>query len=396
MNAGLRFLPLPALAGGLLLAGAAQAETTTSARVGVEAGYGSNPLLGTSGRGGETASLIGRFDPTVTISGPTSQIRLGGNVEHAIFSAGHRDITNWGLGAALTASLTPLSRIGLNANYASRVHNGFSGYNSPLPPLEGEEPLPDPWEAELAGSRTKTLSGGANYSTSLSARTSLSLSAFASDVSYDDTTVADRGYTSYGGSVGLSRATGQNSSIGVSLGYTTSDYDNALFGHFTQVSPRVTAVLQVAPRLTLSGSAGVGFTRTTQPAGTRNHTNFTGEATLCHAGDRSRACAFAARGIGSGINSGTSTTTSAGARYSYKLSPQSSINLNGQYSEVQSIGLGVNRSYSHASGAASYQRDLAPRLSLSVTARYTNPITSTFNRKNSFYGGVGVNYRLGR
>jgi len=392
----MRALPFPVLAGGLLLAGGAQAETTTSARVGVEAGYGSRPFLGSSGGANETASLISRFEPSVTLSSPTSQVRLGGNVEHTIFSKGRRDITNWGLGAAFTVSLTPLSRLGLTGNYSSRVRNGFSGYIDPVPPEDGEAPPTDPWEAELAGSRTKTLSGGANYSTALSARTSLNLSGFVSDVSYDDSPTIDHGSTSYGGSIGLSRAMGQNSSIGVSLGYSASDYDTAQLGSFTQISPRVTAALQIAPRVTLSGSVGAGFTRTRQPAGTRNHTNFMGDAALCHAGDRSRLCAFAARSIGSGINAGTSTTTSAGLRYSYKLTPRSSIGASGQYSEVQSIGLGIDRSYSQASGSANYQRELAPRLSLSVTARYTNPITSTFSRRESLYGGVGVNYRLGR
>ena len=46
--------------------------------------------------------------------------------------------------------------------------------------------------------------------------------------------------------------------------------------------------------------------------------------------------------------------------------------------------------------SASYQQELGRRLSFSVTARYTEPFKSVSGRKKGFYGGAGINYRLGR
>ncbi|MBO9574365.1 MAG: hypothetical protein J7494_01380 [Sphingobium sp.] len=391
MTIAWRMLPAVPLAG-LLIAGAAQAETTAGATIGVEGGYGSNPLLDSSV--GESGSLIGRIEPTLKVVGPTTQLAAFGRVEHIIFSKLYPDMTNWSLGSTVALTLSPRSKFSLSGGYSSQVQTTLSG----LLPLPGEEdPVLDPSGAELGGQRIKNLNGSARFTSQVSARDEITVDAFVSDVDYDSSIFTGYSYTSYGGSLGLSHAMNARTSLGASVSYSKSNYDSAAFGDFQQITPSLNASFQLSPRLTLSTSAGISFSQIKLPTGTSNETHFSGQAELCYKGLRSNFCANASRSLGSTARSGSSTITIVGANYSYKLTPRSSLTLNAQYAETQSIDIGgANVDYGYGVASASYQQELGRRLSFSVTARYTEPFKSVSGRRKGFYGGAGINYRLGR
>jgi hypothetical protein len=386
-----RIIPALPLAG-LVLASAAHAETRTSAIISAEAGYGSNPRLSSAG-GQQAGSLIGRFEPTISLSGPTSQVSLTGRVEHIMFTKNHPDLTNWSLSSGASVSLTPLSSLSAGASYNSRVNNSVSGV--PIFDPDEEFPVIDPSEIELSGRRVKTLSGNANYSNTLSPRNTLTVGIYASDVDYDSVGVTGYDYRSYGGSIGLMHQLDARTGIGASVGYSTSDYDSADYGKFRQISPSLNVSTKLSPRLDLSASAGASFSHIEQLAGVINQTHFSGRANLCYTGSRSKLCGLVSRALGSSARAATSTVTSAGINYSYKLTPNSSLSANGQYSDSKSVSGGPGRGYRYAVISSSYQRDIGRQLSFSANARYTKPISAT-GRKKGFYGGVAVNYRLGR
>jgi len=155
--------------------------------------------------------------------------------------------------------------------------------------------------------------------------------------------------------------------------------------------------LKLAPRTTLNLSAGATFNTESRPAAPSNsNTYFTGSAALCHQGDRSNFCVNASRSVGATSSAGSSAITQVGANYSYKLSPRSSFSLGGNYANTKSTGLGSAYDFSYISGSATYDHQLMERLSLTVKARYTDPIKSAIGRRQSFYGGVGLSYRFGR
>lgn len=391
MNLAHRIAPALPLAG-LLLASAAQAETKASAVATLEGGYGSNPLLNSLAGSQTSGSLLGRIQPTVIIEGPTTQLNLNGRVEHIVFTDGYKDMTNWSIGSSLGVDVNARSKFSLTAGYASQVQSAVS---SSLP-IPGEDPAVDPATGELGGQRIKSLNGTATFTSQLSARDEISVSTFASDVTYGSAAYTGYDHKSYGGSVGLSHAMNARTSIGGSVSYAQSSYDSAAFGEFRQITPSVNASIKLSPHLLLTAGAGLSFSRTSVGGTTTNQTYFSGQASLCNKGARSDMCLNLSRSLGSTAGSGNSTITLISATYSYQLTPRSSFTLSGSYSESKSIKAVGGVDYGYGVLAANYQRQLGKRLSFSVQARYTEPFKSITGRRKGFYGGAGINYRLGR
>ena len=392
MTIVMRMLPALPLAS-LLLAGAAHAETRASARVGVEGGYGSNPFL--DANSGSSGSLVSRIEPVVTVLGPTTQLDVNGRLEHILFTNGYDDMTNWSLGSSLGVTLSPRSQFSVSGGYSSQVQSAISS----VLPIPGEEGLPpiDPSGAELGGSRIENLNGNASFSSQLSGRTSVNASVFVSDINYDSVVFQGYSYTSYGSSIGVSHSVSSRTSVGVSVSYSKSNYDLASYGDFQQISPSANVSIKLSPQLTLKASAGISFSQSKLLTGTTNQRHFSGSADLCYTGLRDNWCVTASRSLGSTARAGSSTITAFGVNYGYKLTPRSGINVSGQYSESKSVDpFFGNVSYGYGIASASYNQELGRRLSFSVSARYTEPFKSISGSRRGFYGGAGINYRLGR
>lgn len=388
-----RFLPaVPVIA--LLLASAAQADTRAGALVSAEGGYGSNPFFGT-GSGGAAASGSVSATPTITFQGPTSSVGLSGSVQHTFFASDYNDLTNWSVGGNGALKLSPRSNISLGAKFTSTVQSGVNGIvPTGLPPAEDTIPLPDPSAAELVGQRSKTLSGTANFSTALSARTSLNLGANVSRVEYP--TVFSSDSTTYGGSLAVSRVINSKLNLGLGLSVSKVQYDQSLYGSSRSFYPNVQASLRLSPRLALNVSAGASITEITGVNAVPSRAYFSGNASLCDKGPRASLCLVGSRSVGTTAQQGNSTITALGADYSYALTPRSSISLGAQYSSSKSITSVASFESAYVNGSIGYQHTLTERLSLTANVRYTNPFKSVGNLDKNFYAGAGLSYRFGR
>jgi outer membrane receptor protein involved in Fe transport len=396
MTLAARLFPTIPLAA-LLLAGAAYADTRASAVVSADAGYGENPFFGAGTQDNNSGTLTIAAAPRIEFVGPTSNLDLNGRVEHSFFTTHYPDVTNWSLGANAGVALGPRTNLKLGASYASNVNTGIATQIQPLPPEDPAIPLPDPSATENGGLRTKTLTGTAGIDSQISLRDTVNVSAALIKVDYQGP--GSSSYTTYSGSAGLSHAFSDRMSGGFSATYAKTDYDQAAFGSFKAFSPALNMTFKLAPHTTLNVSAGATFNNETRAAGgTTNSTHFSGSASLCHAGSRSNLCASASRSVGATSLAGSSTITQIAASYSYKLTTRSSISLGGSYSQTKSIGTAATPyEFSYLGSSATYTHQLKERLSLTVNARYTDPIKSTGgNRRQSFYGGVGLSYRFGR
>jgi outer membrane receptor protein involved in Fe transport len=395
MTLAARLFPTIPLAA-LLLAGAAHADTRASAVVSADAGYGANPFFDATTQGHNSGTITIAAAPKVEFVGPTSNLNLSGRVEHSFFTTYYPDVTNWSLGADAGLALGPRTNFKLGASYASTVNTGLETQIQPLPPQNPANPLPDPTATENGGLRTKTLTGTAGVDSQISLRDTLSVSAAVLKVDYQG--VGSSSYTTYSGTVGVSHVFNDRMSGGLSATYAKTDYEQATFGSFKAFSPALNMTFKLAPRTTLSLSGGATFNNETSATGvTTNSTHFSGSASLCHAGERSNLCASASRSVGATSLAGSSTVTQVGANYSYKLTSRSSISLGGNYSQTKSASAVNPYDFSYIGSSATYTHQLKERLSLTVNARYTDPIKSTIgNRRQSFYGGVGLSYRFGR
>jgi len=396
MTIARRFLPaLPLVA--LLTAGVARAETKASVDLSAEAGYGSNPFLGV-GSNQDTGTLSLTAAPAISIQGPTSNVDLTGRVQENIFTSHYTDTTNWSLGAASVLKLSPLSSFTLRAGYSSEIYSGIYGSGaSPLPPAEGQPlpPTPDPSITETAGLRTQTLTGNAGFQGTLSPRDTLTLSASAAKLYYPSTLNSD--YVNYGGAVDVDHAFNSKFSGGLGFDYSKTDYDKTGYGSLQNLSPSARAMFKLSPRTTLNVSAGVTFSQSSGGLGpSTTATYFSGNATLCNNGARSNLCVVAARSVGASGLAGNSTINSIGGNYSYTLTPRSSFRLSADYSESHTIGFGTGYDTGYLDASAGYQLQFTQRLSFTASARYTDPFKSPGARNTSFYGSLGVSYRLGR
>lgn len=394
MTLATRLLPALPLAA-LLLAGAAHADTRASLVASAEGGYGSNPFFDSTVSKNNTGTIILSAAPKIEITGPTSSLNLTGRLEQAFFTSRYSDLTNWSLGADTAIRVSPRTSFSAGVSYASTVNSGLATGIDPLLPLNPTNPLPDPTVTENGGLRTKTLAGRAGVESQVSARDSINLAATVYKVDYDG--VGTSSYTTYSGSGGLSHTFSDRMSGGFTVSYARTEYDQATFGSFRAISPAATMSLKLAPRTTLNVSAGATFNTETRPVGpSTSNTFFTGNASLCHEGARSNVCLTGSRSVGATSSAGSSAITQVNLNYGYKLSPHSSISLGGGYAKTKSTGVATAYDYSYLSTSATYEHQLRERLSLTVKARYTDPIKSAIGRKQSFYGGVGLSYRFGR
>ncbi len=384
-------IPLAAL----LLAGAAYADTRASAVVSADAGYGANPFFDTTTQNNNSGTLTLAAAPRIEFVGPTSNLNLNGRVEHSFFTTHYPDITNWSLGADASAALGPRTNLRLGGSYASNVNTGLETQIQPLPPQNPANPLPDPSATENGGLRTKTLTGSAALDSQISLRDTLNVSATLVKVDFQGP--GSSSYTVYSGSAGLSHVFSDRMSGGFSATYSKTKYDQATFGSFNAFSPALNMTFKLAPRTTLSVSAGATFDNETSATGvSTNSTHFSGSASLCHAGERSNLCATALRSVGATLLAGSSTITQVGASYSYKLTTRSSFSLGGNYSQTKSIGGGAAYDFSYISSSATYTHQLKERLSHRQRSLYRSHQINGRQPQESFYGGVGLSYRFGR
>jgi len=387
-----RLLPAAPLAA-LLLSGVAYADTRASAVVSAEGGYGSNPYFDANSQ--STGTIILTAAPRVDLVGPTSDLSLNGRVEQAFFTSRYSDATNWSLGADSKVRISPRTNLTAGASYSSTVNSGLITAIQPLLPLDPLNPILDPTVTENGGLRTRTLAGRVGLGTQVSARDTINFGGTITKVDYAG--AGSSSFTSYSGTGGFSHVFSDRMAGGFTATYAKTDYDQAAFGSFKAFSPAATMSLKLAPRTTLNVSAGVTFNTESRPATPSvNTTSFTGSAALCHEGDRSNLCINASRSVGGTSTAGSSTISQVSANYRYRLSPRSSFNLAGSYANTKSTSVISAYDYSYISTSATYDHQLMERLSLTVKARYTDPIKSTIGRGRSFYGGVGLSYRFGR
>lgn len=385
-------LPAAAL---LAAAGAAHGETTASAVASFDTRYGSNPYLG-GGSNLTTGAISAAIAPTVTVSGPTSKVSFGGTVDHVVFTNHFKDLTSWSLGSNATVDVSSNAKIGASLDYSSRVRSGHSAQIVQDIGTGTDVELPDGNEAETAGIRSNILSGSIGYDTSLSRRDTLSIQFHGSQLRYDTNGASLSNHDLWGMSTQISHVVNQRLSVGARLDFTKVNYKIAGAGSSQHISPHGYLSYLISPKTKLNLSAGATFLDSNRPGAGSSKPYLAAQASICHDGARSQFCAFGSRSVSASAYQSSTALSALGSSYSYKLSPRKSISLSSQYSNSELVNAAVARKYSYLQASANYQQQLNQRLSFSVNVRYTDPIKSIGARQKSFFGGVGIRYRLGR
>lgn len=396
VGTGRRAFRLGATMALLLASSGALAQSRLGADINVNAGVSSNPF-GADASNSASGTLTGSFSPTYSILSPTGAVNLGGSITHTEYSRLYKGTTDYGVNGSTRQQLSPTMSFNAAVGYSSRIRNALFPVVDPIggPIANPDDPIiVDPSATVSFAERTQIITGSTGLGITLSPRDSVNVSARGTRVTFP-TPSLNRAYDSYGGGLSYSRLISQNSSIGLSMDVSRSDYRTSNLGNGTQYAPSLLFSTKFSPRLSFNASAGVTFSETETLFGKLSNTSFSGSVGLCHAGERSQFCVNGSRRVLPSSFSGNSTVTALGASYRYTIDQRSSIGANISYSRAQSLaGTGALDS-DYGQAGLNYQRQILQRLSVVVSASYSDSYESTVTRDPNFYGSVGVRYRLG-
>lgn len=373
----------------------ALAETTFGGVAALNGGYGSNPRLLTQASGGSTATVIASISPVVTIAAPRTTVVAGGDVRYTHYSTLYKDQTDYSSRLSLTHLLSPSSSFLLGGRYARRTLTAIDALAVP----DGELP-PDPSLFINGGRKVEEMGANTSVSARLDANLSLEAHADASQTRYLNSTpdLLSTNLASYGAGFSVTRQVNGRLGLGGGLDVRKTHYLQSLYGDGRQVTPSVIANYVFSSGLKLSANAGVTFIKIdgVGPIPGRNSTTLSGRISFCRTRPRSTLCASANRTVSPTTFSGASTITAVNANYNYQTSPHGSVTLTVNYSQSKALTSVASKDYSYIGGDVSYQHQLMRRLSAVAKAQYVDPINSNVARKASFYGSIGISYRLGR
>lgn len=253
------------------------------------------------------------------------------------------------------------------------------------------------------GARRRTINGGGDVSATLSARDTVTVSAFVVDSRYSNTGATGSAfsaigdYTGYGGTVGYSRQI--NASIQAGLQGSVARYDYTVVGGDTTVySVQATSTARINAYWTANGAIGVSFVNR-EIGG--NKASLSGSLSLCRRGVRATYCVSASRAVLPTGAVGTQISTAVGGNYAYRLTEHSNITASADYSKNSTPGgfggafntLGIGNEYLRTT--VGYDHQLRQRLRLISSVNYRKIFGGNLNRPSDFGGQVGLALRLG-
>lgn len=387
------------LTGGMMGA-AAQAETKLGADVAVTGGVATNPYGGAQSSV-TVGTLSGSFSPNLTILTPSGTTNIGASIMRTDYSSTFTGSTDYSVNASSSQKLSDLTSFSFGAGFSSNIRNALYPVVDPSLPIVIDPTAPiivDPSATVTFADRTETISGQAGFSTTLSPLDSLSVSANASRVTFRNLfATGARNYDSYGTGLSFMHQVAADTSIGLSFNASRSNYRQTNIGDGTQLSPNLVLNTNLGPRVVLNASAGVTFSDTDLGFIKQKTTSFSGSFSLCRNGDRSHYCLDGSQRVAPTALQGNSKVTAFGLSYGYTIDDLSDIGAHVSYSRAQELTAltSTNVKTDYTSANISYNRKIRDRLSLIISATYSDSYDSSFDIAANYAGSIGVRYRLG-
>lgn len=404
--------------------GAARAdETRASADVSAGVGYSNNPFAGT-GSSGSGFGQVG-VSPQLRVLNEHRTVTVGGDLFYQDYFNDYRSTASYQAYADYADRLSETTSVHARAGYQSaRLGTfGFGGLGGAvggtLDPVVGP-PVLDPAGvgagfglvnpglglplvpgAEVgafgAGQRQRTFTANADFSSALTARDTLTGSAFFIDSRFSGArglpafgVLGD--YYGYGSTLGVSRRLSERTSAGFQVSAASYDYDSAA-NDSRVYSLQGTLSTRLSEYWSLDAALGVSYLDQ-QTGG--NDATLSGNANLCRRGERSSTCIQVSRQVLPTGFAGTRTQTSAGLSWAMQVGQYDNLSLAASYVDLSggngSLGALANQ---YALANAGYTRTLGRRLRLSPSVYYRKVFGGGVRRNDDYGGQVSLAYRLG-
>jgi hypothetical protein len=361
------------------------------------AGFDSNPFLG-SANDASAASIRFQLAPSLSRSSERDTFRLSGRVEHIEYLGNYRSLQNFG--ADLAGSHRATERLTIDAGLqfssnvlATNVADPFFTDN-----LSPDAPLP-PTGNDITvlgqGQRRTQFGANAGLTYTLSERDQLRWTLTGRADRFGGSGLTESNFVAQ--QLQFSRQLDEGLSIGALLDASVIDFTDAANGDAKTFAPQLQVRAALTPRLEVTGSVGLSFTRFDFGGLEETNTAFAGNLSLCNRGDRSNFCITGSRQVLPAAVGGALLQTRVGVSYSLRVSERDTLQLNGNYATasrpVTTIG---PTDFESVNGFIRYERQLDERLRLFVSGGYLNTSGNIPGGATNIQALVGITFNLGR
>lgn len=391
--------PAALVAGSLMHASPAFAETEFSTDVSLGVSASTNPYLQT---GPVNSSLSGSVTvtPRLTVTENVTSFTLSGFGHIEEYEENFQTNNSFGLSGGVDHSLSERTelrgRIGFDGSIIGVNTNFFNPPNvfddNFLPPIADDIAL------NGTNQRRNSFQGGIGLSHSISELDSISLDVSATAIRFGDMVVQDQ-YNFFGQNVAYSRILSESTTIGASLGLSQVNYLGQSQGDSNVITPSLTFDQQLGPDFSVSGSLGASFTRVDNGLGKTSSTDFSGSLSLCRQAETSNFCLNASRQTLPSSFDGVRSQTTFGMGYSKTLTRNDDVSINVGYTRSSNPILGpiqvTNSSLEYVSATATLNHRFQDRISGFVSAGYNDSFQSGFSRRANKQVSIGIRISFG-
>ncbi|MEP2102419.1 MAG: hypothetical protein ABJP02_13025 [Parasphingorhabdus sp.] len=383
------------VAGTMLCATPAMAETEFVTDVSIGAGASTNPYL-ENGPVQSTASGSISVAPRLRITEAATTFNLRGFARIEEYERDFRTNNSFGVNGSVEHGLSERTQLRGRLGYRGSIVGVNDAFFNP-PDVIDDNFLPtiaDDIALNGLNQRRHSFQGGLGLSHSFSELDSISVDAGATAIRFADSAVQDE-FNSFNQNIGYSRVLSDRTSVGASLGFSQVNYLGQRTGDSSIITPSLNISHQISEDFTISASAGVSFARSKNILGTTKTSDLAASFDICREIDNNSLCFGASRQTLPTSFDGVRSQTSFNLGYSQKLNRDDSISLNGSYSRSSNSVVGVSEDFDYLRTSVTFNHKFRERFTGFVSFGYSDSYQDAINRKANTQVSIGIRLTFG-
>lgn len=386
---------LSLVAGTMLCAAPAMAETEFVTDLSIGAGASTNPYL-ENGPVESTASASISVAPRLTITESTTTFNLRGFARIEEYERDFRTNNSFGVNGSVDHGLSERTQLRGRLGYSGSIVGVNDAFFNPPDVIDNNflPTIADDIALNGLNQRRHSFQAGVGLSHSLSELDSVSFDVGATAIRFADSVVQDE-FNAFNQNIGYSRVLSDRTSIGASLGFSQVNYLGQRTGDSSIISPSVNISHQISRDFNISASAGVSFASSKNILGTTKSSDLTASFNLCRSNDNNSLCIGASRQTLPTSFDGVRSQTSFNIGYSQQLNRDDSISLNGSYSRSSNSILGVSDDLDYLRSSVTFDHKFRERFTGFVSFGYSDSYQDSINRKANTQVSIGIRLTFG-
>jgi hypothetical protein len=386
---------LSLVAGTMLCAAPAMAETEFVTDLSVGVGASTNPYL-ENGPVESTASASISVTPRLTIKDDVTTFNLRGFARIEEYEEDFRTNSSYGFDGSVNHALSERTQLRGRLGYRGSIVGVNDAFFNPPDVIDDNflPPVADDIALNGLNQRRHTFQTGIGLTQTLSELDSVSVDLGATAVRFSNSSAQDE-FNSFNQTLGYSRVLSDRTSIGASIGFSEVNYLGQRAGDSTIITPSLNVSHQISEAFNVSASAGVSFSRSKNVIGSTKSSDLAASFDLCRSTERTDLCIGASRQTLPTSFDGVRSQTSFNIGYNRQLTRDDRINLSASYSRSSNAVFGISEDFDYLRTSATFNHDFNQRFSGFVSAGYSDSYQDGINRRANFQVGVGIRLTFG-